>query len=732
MKISGIKRRYRIIIGIIIFIALLLFAAPRFARWYIVKKSPVLIGRKVTVGKIRLNYFTGTLRISELKLFEPDSRTVFLSFKQLQTRINFIPLFKNEISVKSFFLDDPYLQVLQNGEKFNFSSLLKSDTLTAIKDTVPAKPLIYDIKDIRINRGYLKYTDERLNNTIAMDRLDLKIPGFRWNSDSTKLGIDLRFIEGGGLNSNLAIDLPDSTYSVNLKLDSLNLSMIEPYVRSNMHISALHGYLSTDILIKGNMRSILQLFVRGTSHISDFQLIDTLKRPVLSFKDLTVDIDTLQLDKNKIKFKYIGLTDPVMFFETIDSTNNWLALLKPAPAPPDTLQKQPVKSTSNSHGAYHFSKLLITGGKVNYSDKTLRFPFEYTIDNLRIESAPFSNNEDKYSLSLSASLNNTGSFTANASIDPARPQDLDLSFSIKEFRMKDIDAYFKDYFGFSVTGGIMNFNTENKLRSTSLVGNNALYMRKFSLSDSRLKESRYHIPLRLAIGILSDKDGIIDLKAPVEMKGKDLKVRNLGKIIFKVIGDLFVKAAVSPVRMLSELFKVDPSSLQQITLGLSEPSPDEKNLKSVDVISDILNKKPELSIDFFYCIDLKKTSDTLAYMLAKDDYKKYCKSIGVDAVSIPDSTLTKYLLGKDSSSVSHPPGNILTLCHNYIGNERLKLEIDSLRSMQTNFLMTYLSRDKEIAADRFRIISPAPDSIKYSGAFPSFRTYFTASEETQK
>jgi len=111
----------------------------------------------------------------------------------------------------------------------------------------------------------------------------------------------------------------------------------------------------------------------------------------------------------------------------------------------------------------------------------------------------------------------------------------------------------------------------------------------------------YNIPLRLALGVMSDKDGIIDVKTPVEMKGEDVKVGNIRKIVFHAIGTLFVKAAVSPVNLISGLFKVDPEALNEIHLLLTDPSPDKKNMETVDIVADILNQKPGLNIDFIYC-----------------------------------------------------------------------------------------------------------------------------------
>ena len=170
---------------------------------------------------------------------------------------------------------------------------------------------------------------------------------------------------------------------------------------------------------------------------------------------------------------------------------------------------------------------------------------------------PDKNIPDWIDVRMSAGLNGTGNFKADFALNPRSTSDLDISVSIVQFRMKDMDSYFRHYFGFPVTGGRMNFSSQNKLRANSLISNNRIYFRKFVLDKKSDEKTDKNIPLRLALGVMSDKDGIIDLKAPVEMKGEDVKVGNLRKIVFHAIGTLFVKAAVSPVNLIAYSFKVE-------------------------------------------------------------------------------------------------------------------------------------------------------------------------------
>ena len=729
MNALRFKKRHKIILGIILIFSILLFAAPRIARWYIVKNSHELAGRNMTIDKIRFNYFTGTLRIDDLKLFESDSMTLFLGFKRLKINLDYLPLFKNEIFVKYVILDDPNVLVWQNGDIFNFSDLIKSDSIATETDTIPSEPIKYIINNISINRGFVEYTDQVLNHSISMNRVDLNIPGFTWNSDSTRLGVDFRFIDGGRLYSNLSLNQADSTYSVNLRLDSLNLKIIEPYVENSMFISDLSGYLSNDIIIKGDMRSIMNLSISGITHIFAFQMLDTLKRTIFSFDDLSVDIDTLLPEKNRLRVNSINLKKPFILFELIDTTNNWLALMKPSSeTKADTLTQVADTTGVKDESSFTFSKIEIRDGKIQISDKTLRYPFEYSIDEILMTTTPDKNIPEWIDVGISAGLNGTGNFKADFALNPRSTSDLDISLSIVQLRMKDMDSYFRHYFGFPVTGGRMNFTSQNRLRSNSLVSNNSLFFRKFTLDKRSEDKTEFNIPLRLALGVMSDKDGIIDVKTPVEMKGEDVKIGNLRKIIFHAIGTLFVKAAVSPVNLIADLFKADPEALKEIHLLLTDPSPDKKNLETLDILADILNKKPGLNMDFIYCINPEKASDTFARQMAMEDYIRSLNEAVNNEDQVPDSILSKYILGKLPSDSLLAKASLSELCRNLIGAEKLNSRIDSLKNSQTLFLQTYLNRDKEISSDRFRIIGNMPDSIKYEESVPSFKTYFTAGE----
>jgi hypothetical protein len=182
----------------------------------------------------------------------------------------------------------------------------------------------------------------------------------------------------------------------------------------------------------------------------------------------------------------------------------------------------------------------------------------------------------------------------------------------------------------------------------------------------------------------------------------------------------------SPFNLLSGLYDIDPESLREIDLGLTEISPDEKNMKSVDIIADILNDKPQLNVDFIYCVNQPKAADSLAYILSVTDYLKTSKISEANRKDIADSTMIRYLVSKPFAASLPNELELYLLCRNFIGTDNLNARLDSLKTNQVGFLTSYLSREREILPERFRVIEITPDSIITDVKYPSFRIYFTA------
>lgn len=115
-------------------IAIILLAAvliSPLSRRYIVKHSKELTGRQINIDRLRINIFNGSLRVSGFAIAEADDSTQFASLGELRVRMSLPQLLNRKVIIKSISLDSLCVNIVQNGEKFNFSDIVErfsSDT----------------------------------------------------------------------------------------------------------------------------------------------------------------------------------------------------------------------------------------------------------------------------------------------------------------------------------------------------------------------------------------------------------------------------------------------------------------------------------------------------------------------------------------------------------------------------------------------------------------------------
>jgi len=718
MKLSKFKKWHKTLLVILLFFIIILFIAPRAGQRYVEKNSKQLIGRKIDIAKIRINYFTGTIRIKGLKVFEKDDTSRFVGFNKLIVNIDYWPFFRQELVISEISLVSLVANIEQNGSTFNFSDLIvqesPKDTLLE-PDSIMSKPMLLTFNDIRIEKSKIQYTDKELGHTISLNDINLHIPGFSLNNGSTNLNIDFDFTDGGELHSKLDLNQDDSTYHINLRLDSLNLDIIEPYIKNSMAISEINGYFSNNIVISGHLLHIMQLSLKGQNNILAFEMIDNHERDILHFENFTLDIDTLLLAQNLIKINEIALVNPYFFVELADSTNNWSAML----LPPDTLNAdtiivEPVTDTSSVNEKetkdfdYFLTRLTIQDGEVLFNDKTLQEEFTATINQINISSKDITAKSKDVEINLNALVNNTAQIITKVNLDPYNAKNIKLDFALQNFAMKYTEPYLMHYLGYPVKEGLMNFKTNNILTENTLHSESNIYVRNFTLGDPNKKQAQVKVPLKLVVGILSNKNNIIDLKIPVESRGESISIRNLGKIIFTTLGNLIVKAAASPVDFLADLYGVNPEKVNVIKLGMFDKSLNEDDFETLDIIAKILQDKPKLLLELNYGVNKNLYYDSLATSLAFGQFQEsYSENIRRTPKHQQDSLFYAYLLSK--LEISQSDKNSKELSKEFIGNQILVSQLDSTSKVHQKLIRDYLLIQKSIPEQRLKFLQGISD-----------------------
>lgn len=612
---SSIGKVWRIIIwiiGIIIAVAVLLciFSGP-IAKHYLEKNGKELIGRRISVEKIVINPFLGKVRITNLSVYEKDDRNEFIGFNSLDYRMRLLPLLSRTARINRIYLDSLNLNVLQKGKWFNYQDILekfKSDS-TAKKDT--SKPWTIDINNIKISKSHILYKDLGIGSNWGLNNVNIGVPRVYFSDKSTDAGVNLKFEEGGSLSAKIAYSMDKSKYDLQVIIKRFTLPGTLPYFQQSLNVDKVKGYLSLNMHIKGNTDHIMDAAVNGKASVSDFALSNK-KEKIFTADSITTDISKFSLATNDALFNYLRIYGPeTQYVMYEDSTTNFSRLVKKSSGTKAKSASKPMVMKVN--------ELRLSGGAVTYLDKALPGEFTYKVSELSVKADNF-NPSGSNDIMLSAILGKAGKIMARWKGNISNFSNSDLTVFLENIDITDFTPYSKHYVGNKLTGGVLQFVSRNVIKNNYLVGKNSLQIFKPEVSK-RIKGSKpvYNLPVRLGLYVLTDRKGLMAMDLPVTGDISNPKF-SYRRIIFKAIGNVLVKVAISPFTAMGDLLGLGNKPADHI--GFNSASPD-FNAKQYGQFQQILNmaeSKPDMSVEFCQKMNMTNAKEKSSVFLLKRAY----------------------------------------------------------------------------------------------------------------
>jgi hypothetical protein len=172
----------------------------------------------------------------------------------------------------------------------------------------------------------------------------------------------------------------------------------------------------------------------------------------------------------------------------------------------------------------------------------------------------------------------------------------ELTVTSQGVDLSPLDPYAGRFLGYGIQKGKLDLDLRYKVENRSLAATNVVRVNQFTLGESTDSPDATHIPVRLALALLQDRDGVILLDVPVEGKLDDPEF-HLGKVIWRTILNVLVKVATSPFSALASLVGGDHAdlSLAEFTPGTAEPLPSAQ--ERFALLATSLAQRPSLGLE---------------------------------------------------------------------------------------------------------------------------------------
>lgn len=602
------KRAYKItlivVAALIVLVLAVAIAVSPVTKNYIEKHDRELLGRSIRMERLRINIFTGRLRVEGLRIGGTNDSTVFFALDSFDMRMRILPLLSNRVMVKLLHFTAPDIKVYQQGSAFSFDDILRrfasADTVAAAEE--PSKPWEIGLYDIRIRKGRIFYKDLELDAIWGLNDIDLQIPGVYFGGEKTDVGAVLNFAEGGSLATSVAYDIASSEFDIGLKIKDLTLTGMLPYFRQSLDIGSVAGRLSADIRLRGDTEHLLSLRTEGTASLAGFSLTDMQQRPVAGVDTLGMQLAEGDLGKMRFRFDRLYVGGFSLLAELTPQGDNLSALMKPSPEPP-AASAEPVPEAAASEGGptLQIADLEIAGGRVTLRDLTMNRPFEYAMTDIRMRSRNFDPSA-RNNLQIEARMQRTGQAKLRweGTLDNLNNQNITLWLSNLDLR--DFSPYCEHFTAYPLTRGNLTFRSQNVIRNRYLDGTNHLDVFEPRVDKKRKDlKPEMNIPLKLGLYVLKDKKGHVKMDLPVggNLDSPEFSYR---KIVLKAIGNVLLKVVTAPFSFLSG----NRDNLEYIPVDPAQYAFTSEQYASFDQIAQMLKDKPEIQIALTQRINLAR------------------------------------------------------------------------------------------------------------------------------
>lgn len=241
---------------------------------------------------------------------------------------------------------------------------------------------------------------------------------------------------------------------------------------------------------------------------------------------------------------------------------------------------------------YDIRSVRLKNGNMFFGDESIKPAFRVDVIELNGSLQGLTNEPGRYAtLVLNGRATKTGSLRARGQLafsDPRLNNDVLLVF--KNIPLNATNPYAMTFAGYRIDDGRIDVDLRYVTKDGQLQGKNRFVIKKIKLGDEVPDYQGTRLPLGLAIALLEDSDGMIDVNIPVKGNVNDPEF-SAGHLVWQAIKTVLANVVTAPFRALGALLGIENLDAIGFVPGESAlPIEDEEQLTK---IADLLAKRPK-------------------------------------------------------------------------------------------------------------------------------------------
>lgn len=470
------------------------------------------------------------------------------------------------------------------------------------------KPWAVWLKEVTLQDHTVDFEDRTLPTpahvevrALTVKTRDVRIP----IKEALSIEVGMQLNETGTIRVNGSVLPSPLQADVALALKDIAIRPFQPYFEKFARIDVQSGALNLDgtmHLASAHPNGPLMSF-EGNVGVKGLSVADRDQGDeVASLQALSLNKVRVTVDPTTVSIKDVSLQQPRAYLVVgPDGGLNLgkLVVASPPSASADVRAVEPQK-TKSPLMPITVGVVKLTKAAATFRDDSVQPSVQTGLSDLTGTIKGLSSKQlARADVDLSGRVGKAASLKIAGTINPLSEDAFtDLAISLGGMDLTEEGPYSSKYVGYGLSNGKLSLDLKYRVSQKQLEAENKVVVDQLTFGEKVDSPDAISLPVALAVALLKDRQGRIDIDLPIrgDLKDPDFKY---GKAVLSVLLNLLTKIVAAPFTLIGSLIPGggDAESLQFIAFHPGSATVPNEELKKLEVLAKGLEERPGLRLD---------------------------------------------------------------------------------------------------------------------------------------
>jgi hypothetical protein len=574
--------------------------------------APLSIDGKIALTNIAVNKIFHYIKTADMQ-FDIDSEPLDISLDYQYKKIDK----KHNILLENITLQLDKLLFTQTPFSVEIQKLLNKTKKVQFEI---ADTLTYDIANIDTHIQNVLFEDTTQNSSLNFSKFSNTIENLTTLKDKNiHITQSLQTPTSGTIKADINATQEPLSLDIQLLTKDIAIQPYERYIKEFANIDIKSAFFSNDGTIKiTNENNQTNINLKTDTSLKDIDIYNSTNDQQL------LKIDSLQLaninyENNNLFIKDIVIDKPFIQFSINDNNTTNFSNLVPEDSKKEEVSKP---KTSTEKFVYNIDTISIKNGNSLFEDNTVSPKFISKDTQINGQIKQLSSDENKLtSITHSSIIDSYAPLLINTNMLLSNPLEaLKSEVKVENINLPSLSSYSGKFIGQTIKNGKLDLTLNYDIKKGQLTSTNNIKIKDIELGEKVQSKDAINAPIGLAIALLEDSDGYIDLDIPID---GDINSPNfhISDVILDVITNTITGIVSAPFKFLAMIIGLDGKDISYVTFDYGSSTIAVTQKEKLDNILKSLKKRPNLKLKIKTAYIESQDSLALQEIIFKERYK---------------------------------------------------------------------------------------------------------------